>query len=78
MSYVSMGRDTQNTRNNLTRYCYRCPAHRTKKITLRKGSFWEHCSKAGSYDLLLLIESACYHVMTRVSREIRGCAKRPF
>ena len=50
MSYVCMGRDTSNTRNNLTRYAYRCPRHRTKKVTLRKGSFWEHCNK-GSDDL---------------------------
>ena len=51
MSYVNMGINTQNTRNNLTRYCYRCPRHRNKKITLRKGSFFENCSK-GSYDLI--------------------------
>ena len=48
MTYVCMGRDTSNTRNNLTRYCYRCPAHRTKKVTLRKGSIWEHFSKGVS------------------------------
>ena len=48
MSYIMMSRESQNRRNHLTKYGYRCPVHRGKKRSLRKGSFWECASKGGS------------------------------